>query len=240
MITCSETPLNPVSDVDYSIYPTIAIDKATSQIHLRLNYSPGFTFYQHTSARNQTNQFVALNLQYRLSPHVTVSLQDSLQETSNLFNQPDPLSAVAISGSPQVPLYALIAPVADQLGNGASADLRYQFSRNGMIGAGGTFTNLHFFNTTQNLGLYDSSSSGGSAFYNHRLSKKHYVGATYLYSRILAYPLHALSTIHTDTVLLFYTIYLKPTFSVSFTGGPQRFDVVSDHPCRLTVRGRLP
>jgi hypothetical protein len=217
----------PVSDVDYSIYPTIAIDKGTSRLHLMLNYSPGFTFYQQTSARNQMNQFVTLNFQYRLSPHVTVSLLDSLEETSNLLNQPDSLSGeVPISGSPQAPLYALIAPVAGLLANGANAELTYQFSRNGMIGASGTFTNLHFFKTSDVQGLYDSSSSGGSAFYSHRLSKKHYFGATYLYSKILAYPVNAQSEINTDTFLLFYTVYLKPTFSVSVTGGPLYYDVM--------------
>jgi len=216
----------PVSDVDYSIYPTIAIDKATTRLHLMLNYSPGFTFYQQTSVRNQMNQFVTLNFQYRLSPHLTVSLQDSLQQTSNLLNQPDPFSGVSISGSPQAPLYAVIAPVAGQLGNGASAELRYQFSKNGMIGASGIFTNLHFFNATDVQGLYDSNSVGGSAFYSRRLSKNHYFGATYLYSRILAYPVNAQSEIDTDTFLLFYTVYLKPAFSVSFTGGPLHYDVM--------------
>jgi hypothetical protein len=216
----------PVSDVNYSIYPTIALDKATPRLHLRLNYSPGFTIYQQTSVRNQTNQFVTFDLQYRLSPHVTVSLQDSLQETSNLFDQPDPFSGVAITGSPQAPLYALIAPVEGQIGNGANAELRYQLSRNGQVGAAATFTNLHFFKTTNIQGLYDSNSTGGSAFYNHRLSKRNYFGVTYLYSRILAYPVNAESEIHTNTVLLFYTLYLKPTFSVSFTGGPLHYDVL--------------
>jgi hypothetical protein len=216
---------NPVSDFGYSIFPTIAIDKATSRLHWMLTYSPGFTIYQRTSSRNQTDQNVALNFQYRLSPHVTVTLQDALQKTSNVFNQPDSLSAGAISGSPQPPLNAVIAPVADVLSNRANTEVTYQFSRNGMIGAEGTFTNLDYLNPTEVPGLYDSSSSGGSAFYSHRLSEKQYIGATYQYSRIRTYPVNAQSEIQTNTVSFFYTIYLKPTFSLSLSGGQQHFDI---------------
>ena len=36
---------NPVSDMSYSIWPTLALDKTTSRLHLVLSYSPGFTFY---------------------------------------------------------------------------------------------------------------------------------------------------------------------------------------------------
>ena len=57
-----------------------------------------------------------------------------------------------------------------------------------MIGHGGTYTNLDFLEPTQVPGLYDSNSSGGSAFYSHRLPRNRYIGATYQYSKILAYP----------------------------------------------------
>jgi hypothetical protein len=224
----------PVSDFIYSIFPTIAIDKDTSRLRLMLSYSPGFTIYQPTSIRNQTDQNVAFNFQYRLSPHVRVTLQDSLLKTSNVFNQPDPLSGGAVSGSPQAPVFAVIAPVGDLLANSANAALTYQFSRNSMIGANGAFTNLDYLNGAS-AELYNSSSSGGSAFYNHRLSKSDYIGATYQYSRTLAYsvnaspvvyPANAHTEVQTQTIFFFYTIYLKPTFSLSFAGGPQYFDVV--------------
>src|SRR5208337_138408 len=74
---------NPVGSAYYSIWPTLAFDANTSRLHWVLNYSPGFTFYQSISARNQSDQNVALNFQYRLSPHISVSLQDSFQKTSN-------------------------------------------------------------------------------------------------------------------------------------------------------------
>ena len=216
---------NPVSDVSYSIWPTIALDETTPRLHSVFTYSPGFTFYQRTSSRNETDQNLGLDVAYRLSPHVTVSFRDAFQKSSNVFNQPDLLAATPVSGSPQAPTEAVIAPVADRLTNGGNGGISYQFGPNSMIGAGGTFTNLHYPNPAQVPGLFDSSSAGGSAFYNHRLSKKHYVGATYEYQRILAYPVGAQSETQTHTVFVFYTVYFTPTLSVSLSGGPQHSDV---------------
>jgi hypothetical protein len=214
---------NPVSDIDYSIYPTIAISKTTSRVLLGLDYSPGFTFYQQTSSRNQTNQTLGLNFQYRLSPHVTATLRDNFRQTSSVLYA-NPLSGDAAS-VPQSPTTPIIGPVGDQIGNNADAQLSYQFRKNGMIGGSGTFSNLHYLDPSQVPGLYDSSSSGGAAFYSHRLSKRHYLGGHYQYAKTLAYPLNTVSTVQTTAVFLFYTLYLKPTFSISLSGGPQHYQI---------------
>lgn len=214
----------PVSDVSYSMWPTISLDQTHSRLHWDLSYSPGFTFYQRTSARNEADQNFAVDSKYRLSPHVTLSVRDSFQKTSNVLNQPNSDLAQPVSGAVFVPNESVIAPVADMLRNVANATLTYQFSANGMIGASGTFSNLHYPNQAQVPGLYDSSSSGGSVFYNHRLSKMHYIGATYEYQRFLAHPTVGQSETQAHSVFLFYTLYLKPTFSISVFGGPQYSD----------------
>jgi hypothetical protein len=185
------------------------------------NYSPGFTFYQKTSALNQANQNLGVNLNYRLSPHVTLSLRDSFLKTSNVLNQSNQDFAQPVSGSVFVPNSSVIAPLADVLSNTASASLTYQFSPDGMVGASGTFGNLHYPNQAQVPGLGDSSSRAGSAFYNRRLSKMHYIGATYQYQNFLAYPTIGQSETTAHSVYLFYTLYLKPTVSISLFGGPQ-------------------
>ena len=211
----------PVSDVSYSIWPTISLDQTRSRLHWVLNYSPGFTFYQKTSSLNQENQNLGVNLSYRLSPHVTLSLRDSFQKTSNVLDQPNQDFAQPVSGSVFVPNESVIAPIADVLTNTANASLTYQFSANGMVGVSGSFTNLHYPTQAQVPGLGDSSSRGGSAFYNHRLSKMNYIGATYQYQMFLANPTLGQSETQSHSVFLFYTVYFKPTFSVSFFGGPQ-------------------
>lgn len=210
----------PVSDESYSIWPTIALDETRSRLHWTLSYSPGYTFYQHTSSLDAANQNLAVGFKYRLSPHVTLSLRDSFLKTSSVLNQPSS-DAPTVSGGVSVPNNSVIAPIADLITNNANATLTYQFSANGMIGASGTFTNLHYPNPSQVPGLFDSSSRGGSAFYNHRLSKMHYIGATYQYQTFLSYPSGAQSETRTQSIFLFYTLYFKPTLSLSLFGGPQ-------------------
>jgi hypothetical protein len=49
----------------------------------------------------------------------------------------------------------------------------------------------------------------------------HYIGATYQYQLFLAYPTLGQSETQSHSVFGFYTVYLRPTLSVSFFGGPQ-------------------
>lgn len=228
---------HPVSDVSYSVAPTVAIDESTPRMHWVATYAPGFTFYQRLSSRNESDQNAALNFSYRLSPHVTFSVRDGFQKSSNVFNQPNFGSAGAVSGGAQVPNFSLIAPIASQLNNSGNVGLTYQFALNGMIGANGTFTNLHYLDPSQVPGLFDSSSQGGSAFYSLRVSKMHYLGATYQYQRLLSYPTAGLSETQTHAVMFFYTLYAASHFSMSFFGGPQYSDTVQPPvpPLNLTV-----
>jgi hypothetical protein len=120
-----------------------------------------------------------------------------------------------------------MAPVADRFSNTGSAGLNYQFSLNGMIGASGTFTYLDYPNPSQVPGLSNSRSLAGSAFYSHRFSKMHYLGATYQHQHLLAYPVGGQSKTQTDALLLFYTLYFTSHISVSIFGGPQYSDTFS-------------
>jgi hypothetical protein len=220
-----------VSDFIYTISPTITLNKTTPRQNLALTYSPGFTFYQHTSSLNTANQNAAVNFQFRLSQHTTISLNDSFQKSSNALDQLYPLSGGAISGSSQTPPIGVVAPYADQLRNIASVGLSYQFSRNGMIGASGIVTESNYPNPAEASSLYNSNSRGGSVFYSRRLSSTQYIGVTYQYLRNQSNPVNpqvnpvnAQTEVQTHTLLPYYTIYLNPTFSLSLSGGPQYFD----------------
>jgi hypothetical protein len=215
---------NPMSDVSYSIFPNIALDQTTPRLHWVLSYAPGFTFYQRESSGDQANQNFSGNFRCRLSPHVTLILGDSLQKASSLLDQPG-LAPAAVTGSAQGVGAAVIAPLADQLTNTGNAEITYQFSANAMIGASGSFSNLHYSNSAQVPGLADSSSQGGSAFYNQRLAKKHYLGASYQYQRILANLTGRQSETQTQAVMAFYTFYPQPSLSFSVSAGPQHSDI---------------
>ncbi len=219
-------PVNgsPVSDVSYSVAPFIALDETTSRLHLGLTYAPGFTFYQRESSLNEADQNASINFQYRLSPHVTFSARDGFQKSSNVFNQPDLASAAAVSGGAQEANFSVIAPVADRLSNSGNVGIAYQFAANGLVGASGAFTNLHYPNQAEVPGLFDSSSQSGSAFYSLRIAKRHYIGAAYQYQRLLSYPAPGTNQTQTDALLLFYTLYPTSRFSISVFGGPQYAD----------------
>lgn len=213
----------PVSDVSYSVWPTIALDETTTRLHTLLTYAPGFTFYQRTSERNQADENFALDLEYRLSPHMTASLRDGLQKTSNVFNQPNQGLGGEISGSALAANDSVIAPLADLLSNNAGAGISYQFSAHGMVGANGTFTNLHYPNPAEVPGLYDAAARGGSAFYSDRIAHEHYVGIAFQYQQLLSYPAAATNQTRTDAALVFYTYQPAPTFSFSLFAGPQYY-----------------
>jgi hypothetical protein len=222
----SDNAVGPVnghaeSDVSYSVAPTLAIDETTSRTHLVLTYAPGFTFYQRFSSRNETDQNAAIDFQYRLSPHVTFAAHDGFQKSSSVFNQPDLGSAGAVSGGTEGGNFSVIAPIADHLTNTGNVGLTYQFALNEMVGASGTFTNLHYPNQSEVPGLFDSESQGGSAFYALRISKMNYFGVAYQYQRLLSFPTQGTNEAQTHALLLFYTVYPTSRFSISVFGGPQ-------------------
>jgi hypothetical protein len=220
----------PTGDVIYSLLPTITFDQTTTRQHFGLLLSPGFTIYQHTSSLNAADLNLSVNYQYRLAQHTTISFNDSFQKSSNVFNQSYPFSGATISGSSQSLPPGVIAPYANQLSNTADGGITYQFGYNNMVGASGVITESNYPNPTQAAGLYNSNSGGGSAFYNQRLSATQYIGATYQYLRSQGNPVDSQASpaseqaeVQTHTLLPFYTIYLNPTFSLSFSGGPQYY-----------------
>ena len=219
-----------MSDVSYSVAPFIALDEATPRLHLALNYAPGFTFYQRETNLNEADQNASIDLEYRLSPHVTFSARDGFQKSSNVFNQPDLASAAAVTGSTEAANFSVIAPIADRLSNSGDAGITYQFAANSMVGASGTFTNLHYPNQAEVPGLVDSGSQSGSAFYSLRIARRHYMGVVYQYQRLLAYPVPGTNETQTHAALVFYTVYLRPRFSISLFGGPQYADIGTQWP----------
>jgi hypothetical protein len=217
---------HPVSDVSFSVAPYIALAETTTRMQSIFTYAPGFTFYRRDSSLNQADQNASIDFHYRLSPHVTFSARDGFTKSSSVFNQPNLIAADAVSGGVQQPNFSVIAPISDILRNAGNVGLSYQFARNGMVGASGTFTNLHYPNPAQVPGLYDSSSQGGSAFYSLRMSKMHYLGASYEYQRLVSTPANGLNETQTHALLFFYTLYPTTRFSVSFFGGPQHSDTI--------------
>ncbi len=217
------------ADEVYSVSSAITLNQITSRQQIELTYHPGFTFYQHNGVLNAFDQTAALDYQYRLSPHMTISLQDSFHKSSNALSQLYPSFGGGASLAP--PPANVVAPYADQLSNTANVGLDYQFNRNGMIGAHAITLKTSYPNQTQASGFYNSNSYGSSAFYNHHISAKQYIGVTYQYLSSESTPVNSQvgisiesTMVHTHTVFGIYSIYLSPSFSISVAAGPQYFN----------------
>jgi len=215
----------PVADTTISINPSLNYNRSTPRQDEILQYSPSFAFYTPTSQLNAVNQSASGLFDGRLTRHLALSLEDDFLRTSNIFDESYPLSLGGISGSVQAPVPAAIAPFAEQLRNAASADVTYQFSRNGMVGGGTTFTNYIFPNPADSVGLYDSGEEGGSAFYNRRVASRQYFGVTYEYDRILGYLESGNVETQTQNLLPFYSVFFSKTLSLSAAAGPVRWSV---------------
>jgi hypothetical protein len=211
-----------LGDVSYSLRPSIAIDESGGRLHWNLFYSPGFTFYQRNTPFNQSDHSLAGEFQYRLSPHVTLTLRDGLSKSSSLFYGSDPNPTVAETGILLSPNQSIVSPIANTLTNNANGQITYQFSENGMIGATGTETEQHYLNLSQVRGLFNSSNRGATGFYAYRLSRKHYIGATYQFEQLLSYPNGTETQTHAP--LLFYTLYMTPALSLALFAGPEHFE----------------
>ena len=211
----------PLSDISYSVAPFVSMDQTTTREHLVLTYAPGYTFYQRFSNMNLGDQNASVRFAYRLSPHLTFSAGDVFQKTSSVFNQPYSDTTGTVNTGPALPNFSIIAPIASELNNVGNVGLAYQFALNDMAGANGTFTNLHYPNPSQVPGLFDSSSQAGLAFWAHRLSRRQYIGATYQYQRLLAYPTQGVIETQTHAPLLFYSAYPAKDITLSLFGGPQ-------------------
>jgi hypothetical protein len=208
-----------ISDVSYSIWPSLALDQSRSRLKWNLSYSPGFTFYQKNTALNQADHNANLSFQYRLSPHVTVSVHDGFRKTSDALSpsgqNPGNSNIGGVLNSPAT----LIAPVTDQISNRGTVTVTYQFAANAMLGASGIFSLLQYPNLGPTTGLLNSNTRGGQAFYTYRLASWQYIGATYRYRDLRATPNGSETESHSG--LLFYSFYLKPTLSLSLFGGPE-------------------
>lgn len=212
---------SPISDETYSFLPSIGIDRRTPRQVESLSYSSGFTVYQHTSQFNAVAQSAAASYRYRISPYTVIVLGDTFQQNNNLYNQSNPFAGGGISGTPGQSNGVVISPFLNQLTNSSSAGIHYQYGRNAMIGAGGSYSFQQFSETAAVTGLNNEGAAGASGFFSRRIAGSHYVGVTYQFSKFVTHPIDTYTLTH--TAFGFYTYYFTRSFSVSILGGPEHY-----------------
>jgi len=216
---------NTVADMTYSILPTLDLDQTTPRRHISVEYSPGFTFYDPTSALNQVDENAIMHYRVRPSPHSVVAISDQFRYSSTALGSGISVEG-SVSGAASAIAPGIVAPFAKQLTNGANGEFTLQTGLNSMIGLSGEASTLHYPTPSEAIGLFDSSSQGGSAFYNRRISSAQYIGATYNYTQIFAYPTDAQVKSVVQAASAFYAIYPRRTFTLSVSAGPQHLQVV--------------
>jgi hypothetical protein len=212
---------SPISDETYSFLPTIGFDRRTPKQGETLSYSSGFTLYQHTSQYNSVAQSAAGSYRFHLSKYTVVDLRDAFQQNNNLYNQSNPFTGGGISGAPGQSNGVVIAPFENQLGNSSNAGIHYQYGRNAMIGATGSYSFQQYSESAQIAGLNNEGATGASGFFSRRIEGAHYVGVTYQFSKFVTHPIDTYTLTH--TLLAFYTYYFTRSFSVSVQGGPEHY-----------------
>lgn len=217
--------LTPVADETVSISPHFNYLLSSPRQQVTLDYTPAYTFYTPTSALDSLDQSANGAYQGRLSQSVSLALQDNFIRTSNVFNVSYPFNTGGLSGSTQPPIPAAIAPFEQQTRNTSSATLTYQFSADGMIGGGGLFSEYRFPSQPQTSGLYNSDQTGGTVFYNRRITRRQYTGVKYEFDRYLAYPVNSQVEVQMHLVLPFYSVFFTRTFSLSAAAGAIHADV---------------
>jgi hypothetical protein len=217
-----------ISDETYSILPTISLQKKTPRQNTALNYGAGFSFFQHTSELNAITQDASVDYQYRPTRYTTIDVGDYFTQNSNSYNQANPGSGSGISATSPSQSTVLLVPFVNQSSNLLNGTISHQFSRNAMIGGGGSYNFLHYGQSAGSSGVYDANSGGASAFYGRRFLRNQYFGINYAFSTTTTNPNGTAidtNTAKTDThaILGFYTLYLKHAASVSVSAGPQYF-----------------
>ena len=212
------------AETEFSILPTVTYDDTATRRHMALTYSPGFSFYRPSSGLNEVDNTATTEYDFLISPYTKLSLRDQFSDSSTPFNPSG--EGVGVSGAPPSTTPGVIPPFAKRLTNNADGELTMQTGKDTMVGLSGSTTVLHYPDSTETPGLYDSNSRGGSVFYNRRLGLSQYFGATYQYQNMLAYPASGSDRTQTHTMMVFYTLYPLKRLSLSVSAGPQYYRVL--------------
>jgi hypothetical protein len=215
-------PAGAVSNTSESIFPSIKIDETTSRMHWTLGYAGGLTINQKLTSQNEGSHDVNFDSQFRLSPHLNLRIAENFSLTTGLFDAGSGDSGVGTGGTNP----GLITPLATQRSNLTTVEINYHFALNDLVGASGSFSDLHFSNegqapgTTQPTVLANTQTATGSAFWLHRIFGRDWGGITYRFDRITFDPndesrVHSFLAVDTWNLSNRYTLtgFVGPQYS---------------------------
>lgn len=208
-------PSGGVGNTTFSVFPNIAIEQSTSRVRWDLGYAAGLTVNQQLSNQNQVSQDLRFDSEFRLSPHVNLRAAEDFSMTTGTFGAG---SGSGFQPGPGGTNGTLITPLANSRSSQTVLETNYHFALKDLIGASGTFSNLHYSDVSGTGSLGDTSTAAGSAFWLHRLLGADWAGISYSFQRIVFDP-SGESRVHTFSVM--DTLDISKRFTLSAFVGPE-------------------
>lgn len=213
----SLTSQGAVSNTTYSIFPNITVEQTFPRMRWNLGYAAGLTVNQRFSNDNQGSHDLNFDSQFRLSPHLNFRVAENFALTTGFFDSGS--SVVAGGGGPNA---NLIAPLSKQRSSSTVMAANYHFALKDVIGASGSFYDLHFSDLEPGAILADTRAASGSAFWFHRLFGRDWIGASYRFQRLTFDPGSGLTNVH--SFLVVNTIRFANRFTLTGFVGPEYSD----------------
>ena len=204
------------SNTSETIFPNIRIEESTSRMRWTLGYAGGLTVNQKITSQNQGSHNLNFDSQFRLSPHVNLRVAEAFSLTTGFFDAGNGAEVFTGSGGPNA---NLITPLSTQRSSVTTVETNYHFALNDLIGASGSFYDLHYTNVPAGTQLTDSETASGSAFWLHRIFGADWSGLSYRFQRITSNPGNSETRVH--SFLAVDTLSLWKRFTLTGFVGPQ-------------------
>jgi hypothetical protein len=217
------------SNTSVSIFPNVSIEESSSRIRWKLGYAGGLTINENLTNQNQNSQNLNFDSQFRLSPHVNLRVAENFSMITGFFDAGNGGEVVNGSGGPNA---SLIAPLSTQRSSLTTVETNYHFALNDLVGASGSFCDLHFTNVPAGTELTDSQTASGSAFWLHRIFHGDWGGASYGFQRITFSPN---GEARVNSFLAVNTLNLSDRFTLSGFVGPQYLENQGLAPGGMTI-----
>jgi hypothetical protein len=214
-----------VGNASVSVFPNISIEQSSSRLRWMLGYAGGLTINQRFTNQDEGSHNLNFDSDFRLSPHVTLRVAENFALTTGFFDAGNnsELTAAAAPGA-GAPNSTLIAPLATDRTTLTTVEASYHFALNDLLGASGSFYDLHFTNPSEGSSLTeltDSQTASGSAFWLHRIFGADWGGASYRFDR-LTFTGGGETLVH--SFLAVDTVKVSTHLTLTAFAGPQYID----------------
>jgi hypothetical protein len=204
-----------IGNTTFSVFPNIALEQSTSRMRYSLGYRGGVTVNERLSDRNQGAHDFKFDSEFRLSPHVNLRAAEDFSLTTGMFGA----NAGSFLAGPGGGNGTLITPLSNQRSSATVVETNYHFALRDVVGASGSFYDLHFSEVAPGAGtLVDTRTAGGTGFWLHELFRHDWGGFSYAFQRISFDPS---GETRVQTFAAMDTLNFSKTFSVSAFIGPQ-------------------